>query len=213
MSGEIIGYNKLAEAGFTPNLGGVSWEETRGLPGSDRIRYDTGSGQYSFKGKPSSTGAYKSISGITPEAFKRGMSLAMFYGNEASLLATAIGGKAQGGPTAADIRGFGDYDSKAIFEMMTSPSYSPADGWAAMKDGWASDGMSGMFGALFSAEGSSLLSLSFWRGSEGARSWKLLQPKNSPISNEASIISWSGYAISTKSEHGATWEPRASWKC
>ena len=158
-AGQIIGYNKLAEAGFTPNLGGVSWEETRGLPGSDRISYDTGSGQYSFKGKPSSTGAYKSISGITPEAFKRGMSLAMFYGNEASLLATAIGGKAQGGPTAADIRGFGDYDSKEIFEMMTSPSYSPADGWAAMKDGWASDGMSGMFGALFSAEGSGLLGL------------------------------------------------------
>ena len=159
MAGQIIGYNKLAEAGFTPNLGGISWEQTRGLPGSDRVSYNTGTGQYSFKGTPSSTGSHKVISGITPESFKRGMSLAMFYGNEASLLATAIGGKAQGGPTAADIRGFGDYDSKAIFEMMTSPSYSLADGWSALKDGWSSDGMSGMFGALFSAEGSGILSL------------------------------------------------------
>ena len=107
-AGQIIGYNKLSEAGFTPNLGGVSWEETRSLPGSDRISYNTGSGQYSFKGKPSSTGAYKSISGITPESFKRGMSLAMFYGNGASLWETSSGGKAEGGQTAAEIRGFGD---------------------------------------------------------------------------------------------------------
>jgi hypothetical protein len=155
MAGQIIGYNKLAEAGFTPNLGGVSWEETRGLPGSDRIRYDTGSGQYSFKGKPSSTGAYKSIAGITPEAFKRGMSLAMFYNHPDRLLATALGGET----TSKDIRSFSGYDDKAIIDMMTSPSYSLADGWSAIKEGWASDGMSGMFGALFSAEGSGLLGL------------------------------------------------------
>ena len=158
-AGQIIGYNKLSEAGFTPNLGGVSWEETRGLPSSDRINYNSSTGKYQFKGTPSSTGAYKVTPEMSPESFKRGMSLAMFYGNEASLIATAIGGKAKGGPTAADIKGFGDYDSKAIFEMMTSPAYSLADGWSALKDGWASDGMSGMFGALFSPEASGVVGL------------------------------------------------------
>ena len=158
-SGRIIKYDELSKAGFTPNLGGVSWEETRGLPGIHNISYDSSTGNYQFKGTPSSSGAYKTIPAITPESFKRGVSLAMFYGNEASLLATAMGGKAQGGPTTADIKSFGGYDPKAIFDTMTSPSYSLADGWSAIKEGWTSGGMGGLFGALLSPEASGIVGL------------------------------------------------------
>ena len=155
MSGQIIGYNKLAEAGFTPNLGGVSWEETRGLPGSDRINYNSSTGKYQFKGTPSSTGAYKVTPEMSPESFKRGMSLAMFYNHPDRLLATVLSGET----TSADIRSSAGYDPKAIINMMTSPSYSLADGWSAIKDGWASDGMSGVFGALLSPEASGVVGL------------------------------------------------------
>ena len=96
---------------------------------------------------------------MTPDAFRRGVGLAMFYQNEDRLIATAVGGKAKGGPTAADVKGNSAYDSKAIFDMMTSPSYSLADGWSAITDGWAEGGMSGMFKGLFSPEAAGIVGL------------------------------------------------------